>query len=134
MIDQSHNISCPLLFSHPHRTIMISACTFRGIFTVQNATVYAVDKKRYCGIQRDLRGPKCVSRYNFDPGYKMLIARLAALFTVWRSGQINIRNKAIDRIPGMNIELNELSWINMLCLLRLKSLLQRRTILLYALH
>jgi hypothetical protein len=73
---------------------MISACIFRTIFAVQNAMVYGVDKKRYCGIQRDLRGQKRVSRYNFDPGCKMLIARLAALFTVWRSGQINIRNKS----------------------------------------
>ncbi|KAJ8588545.1 hypothetical protein M405DRAFT_819591 [Rhizopogon salebrosus TDB-379] len=85
---------------------MISACTFRGIFAVQNAMVYAVDK--YCGIQRDLRGPK----------------RAKLIFVT----------KAIDRILGTNIELNELSWINMLCLLRLKGLLQRRTILLYALH
>ncbi|KAJ8585506.1 hypothetical protein M405DRAFT_407714 [Rhizopogon salebrosus TDB-379] len=93
MIDQSHNhLSLPLFSfsSHYHDFCM----HFLRYLCVQNAMEYALDKKRYCGIQRDLRGPKRVSRYNFDPGCKMLIARLAALFTVWRSGQINIRNKS----------------------------------------
>jgi hypothetical protein len=46
MIDQSHNISCPFLFSHSHRTMVISASTFPGIFVVQNAMVYAAEEKK----------------------------------------------------------------------------------------
>jgi hypothetical protein len=92
--------------------------------------VYAVDKKKYCGIQRDLRGPKRVSRYNFEPGCKMRIARLATLFTVWWSGQINIRNKS--NRPNSRDEY--LTVCLFICLLTLKGLLQRRASLFHVLH
>ncbi|KAJ8594488.1 hypothetical protein M405DRAFT_485238 [Rhizopogon salebrosus TDB-379] len=77
-------LSLPLFSSHYHDFCM----RLSRIFGVQSTMVYAVDKKRYCGIQRNLRGPKRVSRYNFDLGCEIRRA-----LPLW-STQINIHNKS----------------------------------------